>query len=172
MLGPRAYKRVESENTVMKIYVASSWRNGYQQLVVNVLRSAGAEVYDFKNPREGDNGFHWSEIDPEWRSWTTEKFVAALDHPVAERGFKSDFDAMEWADVFVLVLPCGRSAHLELGWAAGNGKPTCVFSPEPMEPELMVKMCDKVTGEMTEVLRWLEEQGLQIQEPHKASSAL
>lgn len=51
----------------MKIYVASSWRNIYQQDIVLFFRNEGHEVYDFKNPSEGDNGFHWSEIDEGWR---------------------------------------------------------------------------------------------------------
>ena len=33
-----------------KIYVASSWRNVFQQDVVAILRDLGHEVYDFKNP--------------------------------------------------------------------------------------------------------------------------
>lgn len=31
----------------MKIYVASSWRNPSQQTVVQALRGAGHDVYDF-----------------------------------------------------------------------------------------------------------------------------
>lgn len=47
-----------------KIYVASSWRNVFQQDVVNILRDLGHEVYDFKNPPHGNGGFKWSDIDP------------------------------------------------------------------------------------------------------------
>ena len=36
-----------------KIYVASSWRNVFQQDVVDILRDLGHEVYDFKNPPHG-----------------------------------------------------------------------------------------------------------------------
>lgn len=55
---------------VTKIYVASSWRNEFQWQVVHELRRVGHEVYDFRNPKPGDDGFHWSEIDPDWeRSW-------------------------------------------------------------------------------------------------------
>jgi len=97
-----------------KIYVASSWRNPDQAAVVAALKADGHLVYDFKNPRPGDNGFSWSEIDPNWRNWTAEEYRAALDHPLAKSGFASDFNAMKWADTFLLVLPCGRSAHLEL----------------------------------------------------------
>ncbi len=130
--------------SMRRIYVASSWRNQVQPSVVAVLRSAGHHVYDFKNPRPGDQGFHWSEIDPEWKSWTVEQYRDALGHPIAVAGFKSDFEAMMWADSFVLVLPCGRSAHLELGWACGMRKETHILSLEPCEPELMVKMISGV----------------------------
>lgn len=54
--------------------------------------------------------------------WSTDQYRAALEHPIAQAGFKSDFDAMQWADVCVLVLPCGRSAHSEAGWMKGAGK--------------------------------------------------
>ena len=50
----------------MKLYVASSWRNLNQPTVVELLRKCGHEVYDFRNPAPGDNGFHWEEIDPDW----------------------------------------------------------------------------------------------------------
>lgn len=36
-------------------------------------------------------------------------------------------------DLCVLVLPCGRSAHLELGYAVGAGKVTIVLIPDAQE---------------------------------------
>jgi hypothetical protein len=134
-----------------KIYVASSWRNLTQPQVVESLRGDGHQVYDFKNPRPGNCGFSWSSIDPNWANWTPEEYRAALDHPISKGGFASDFNAMKWADTFVLVLPCGRSAHLELGWACGQGKQTIVLL-EKMEPELMVKMADHICVSLAEVL--------------------
>lgn len=133
-----------------KIYVASSWRNERQPEVVKGLQDCGHEVYDFKNPRPGDNGFHWSEIDKDWKDWSPEAYRDALDHPVAKSGFASDFGAMKWADTFVLVLPCGRSAHLELGWACGQGKQTLILL-DKMEPELMTKMVDHICLDLNEV---------------------
>jgi hypothetical protein len=41
----------------MRIYVASSWRNLYQPTVVTALRQEGYEVYDFRHPAPGDDGF-------------------------------------------------------------------------------------------------------------------
>lgn len=124
-----------------RIYLASSWRNPFQQDTVGILRAAGHEVYDFQHPPGGDQpGFSWSEVDPDWHGWTADQYVQALQHPVAQAGFRSDYDAMRWADTFVLLLPCGKSAHLEAGWAVGAGKPLHVlldpdaFGPHAVDP--------------------------------------
>lgn len=104
----------------MKIYVASSWRNNIQPLVVEALRKAGYEVYDFKNPEPGNHGFHWEKIDANWMAWSSEQFKQALSHPIAESGFGPDMKALKECDACVMVLPCGRSAHLEAGYAIGG----------------------------------------------------
>lgn len=124
----------------MRIYVASSWRNGVQPAVVDFLRDSGHEVYDFRNPRPGERGFAWSDIDPDWEKRSPSRFRAALEHPIARNGFARDMEAMQWADVCVLVLPCGRSAHTEAGWFAGCGKPVVVYTESACEPELMYRM--------------------------------
>lgn len=136
-----------------KIYVASSWRNEYQPRVVQTLKSYGHEVYDFRKPKEGDNGFHWSEIDKNWQLWTSEEYREALKHPIAVAGFKSDFEAMKWADICVMVLPCGRSANTEAGWMKGAGKQVFVYIPEAQEPELMYKIYDDVFGDLRSLLK-------------------
>ncbi|WP_294596370.1 hypothetical protein [uncultured Rikenella sp.] len=135
---------------MMKIYVASSWRNRYYTEVVAHLRQLGHEVYDFRNPVPY-GGFSWSEVAPNWQSWTMEEYKKALSHPNAERGFGSDFGAMQWADACVLVCPCGRSAHTEAGWMAGTGKPVWVYIPEPQEPELMYKIYERIVTDMAEL---------------------
>lgn len=139
----------------MKIYVASSWRNVHQPQVVEHLRETGAEVYDFRNPPHGRGGFAWSDIDPDWLRWTPKQWREALKHPLAVEGFKSDRDGMEWADVCVLVLPCGRSAHLEAGWFAGKGKPVAFLTFEPVEPDLMVGIGNGVLTSYEELSDWI-----------------
>jgi len=117
----------------MKIYVASSWRNQWQPGVVKLLRSLGHEVYNFREPEPGVTGFSWSEIDPDWKDWKPEVYRKALDHPVSQDGFYRDMNALRECNACVLVLPCGNSAHLELGWAIGAHKQTCVLFPHGIE---------------------------------------
>ncbi len=128
----------------MKIYLASSWRNTQHPSLVQFLRAIGHEVYDFKNPRPGDDGFSWAQIDPAWQTWSPEQFREALDHPIAKAGFTSDMEALIQCDACVLLLPCGRSAHLELGFAVGARKATFVVLADGQEPELMYRMCSEL----------------------------
>lgn len=124
-----------------RIYLASSWRNARQPAVLAALREAGHEVYDFRNPHPGNTGFQWSEIDPNWENWSIPEYLSALMHPIAAEGFANDFNAMQWADTGVLLLPCGRSAHLEAGYFAGvPGKRLHVLIEVEQEPELMYMM--------------------------------
>lgn len=122
----------------MRIYVASSWRNLLQPAVVLALRKCGHEVYDFRHPAPGDDGFSWREIAPEWEKWTTEQYREALKHPIAQRGYAYDIGALRGCDACVLVLPSGRSASWEFGYAMGQGKRGYVLTlVEKCEPELM-----------------------------------
>ena len=152
----------------MKIYVASSWRNKMmQQSVVFTLRAAGHEVYDFINPPD-DSAFSWRQADPNWhqgerfgtnRQGNAEQFRNALLSRPAQRGYQSDKAALDAADVCVLVNPCGRSAHLEAGYAAGAGKPSLVLLNDGDEPELMYLLfgIENVCVSQDEVLKRLEE---------------
>jgi nucleoside 2-deoxyribosyltransferase len=121
----------------MKIYVASSWRNLLQPSIVMALRRCGHEVYDFKHPAPGDNGFAWSSIDPDWQNWTPEQYRESLKHPIAARGYALDKNALDECEAAVLVLPSGRSASWEFGYAMGQKKPGYVVMFDKFEPELM-----------------------------------
>ncbi len=135
------------------IYVASSWRNPYYPEVVKRLRAEGHQVYDFRNPPHGGNGFHWTDIDENAPNWSFEEYSEGLHHPKAERQFAADLEALEWADTCVLVLPCGRSAHTEAGWMAGAGKRVIAYIPEMVEPELMYKLFDQVVGNLDDLVK-------------------
>lgn len=131
----------EVEAPTRRIYVASSWRNTFQPAIIHLLRTVPTfEVYDFKDA----DGFHWSSVaGVGWEEAGPEEYLSFVDHPLAVKGYDRDFAAMEWADTFVLVLPCGRSAHLELGWAVGAGKETAILlSEDGFEAELMYRMVD------------------------------
>jgi hypothetical protein len=148
-----------------RIYLASSWRNTNQAGLVSVLRMWGHQVYDFKSrdrmPCGGPvaTAFSWAEVDPAWGTWHPRAYrqhVTTSER--AASGFLGDFRGMEWADTCVLLLPCGRSAHLEAGYMKGRGKRLIIHfvsDKSNEEPDLMYLMADHITidnGELAEAL--------------------
>lgn len=138
----------------MKIYVASSWRNLLQPAIVLALQKCGHRVYDFRNPipdwdTEGlappEPGFGWSGIDPNWQNWSAQEYREALQHPLSVKGYSHDISALKACDACVLVLPSGRSASWEFGYAMGQGKRGVVVQFDTIEPELMYREAEIVT---------------------------
>lgn len=148
------------------VYVASSWRNTTQPIVCQALERFGIDHYDFKNPSADNHGFHWSEVMPSYEKGTSQnqasdmtEYLEALKHPISEAGFASDMGALERADCTILILPCGRSAHLELGYAVGKGQRTAILldpdEDDKVTPELMYKMVDHISFGLIDLLGWL-----------------
>jgi hypothetical protein len=147
-----------------RIYLASSWKNSYHSLMINWLRTRGHEAYDFTargyslTPGTQEcRGFDWKDIGaPEDLSfWTFSNFRHALtSNPQAAAGYLSDLRYMEWADTCLLLLPCGRSAHLEAGYMKGRGKRLIIVQPEAernFEPELMYLLADQICNDQYEL---------------------
>jgi len=91
-------------------------------------------------PKKGSD---WEAVD---------EYLRMIHHPRAVEGFDSDFAAMNRADTFVMVLPCGKSAHLELGWAIGAGKRTVILLEDPVEPELMYRAASEMVRSVDDLL--------------------
>ena len=134
---------------MLKIYVASSWKNTFYTQVVERLRAQGYDVYDFRA-----DGFGWHEIDENWRLWTPAQMLDAHQHPSA-------FDTISRSGRAHRrrrggrVLPFGLSAGMELGYAVGAGKYTVVYAPCHSRADLMLKMADASTTNFEEVLEVL-----------------
>jgi hypothetical protein len=158
--GPRGSVTASaSRGGPLKIYVASSWRNELQPRVVSTLRSAGHEVHDYKESASGHGEPTVEQVDDLTRMrFEPARFRELLtQHPMARSLFEKDMGALRACDACVLVLPCGKSAHLELGWAVGAGKRTLVLLQGECEPDLMYKMVDRLCLSVDEVVQTLAE---------------
>lgn len=140
-----------------RIYVASSWRNKRLDPIVASLRAAGFSAYDFREFEHGVPAFNWTDIDPNWQNWDAETFREMLNHPLALRGYDRDMSELKSCSALLLVLPCNRSAHLELGFAIGARKPTALLL-ENGEPELMYRAVDRLCVNMEEVCEFFDVQ--------------
>lgn len=140
--------------TKLKIYLASSWQNKEYEQVLNTLRLEGYETYDFKHPENKElSSFDWEKLDKEYNRWTCSDFKKALNHPETIKAFQKDFQAMQEADLCVLLLPCGRSAHSEAGWMKGKEKKVFILDlSENPKPELMYRMYDDYLTDTMELI--------------------
>lgn len=141
----------------MNVYVASSWRNEHQPDIVKALRGIGLDVFDFREhpeptPPWGEMGYGPGA----GRHWTTDEIGRAYNDPRTAAVFARDMAGLRPADVTVLVLPAGRSAHLEAGYARGAGQKLIVFNPEGIEPEIMTLMADFIVADVNSLIAWFE----------------
>lgn len=147
------------------IYVASSWRNQHYPQVLKMLRGAGAQYEHLTEPRFGVHDFRdeagsfsWRDVDGDCENWDRDRYRKLLTtHPLAFEGFERDMAGLRQATAALLVGPCGRSAHLELGYAVGAGLGTAIYLPEDQEPELMYLMAGTILTDPIELMDWAAE---------------
>ena len=101
----------------MNIYVVSSWKNARYPSIIRTLREAGHSVFDFRN----SHGSPSVEFEADFAGSCDYK--AFLSSDIAVKAFRTDYSAMSSVDACVLVLPSGRSSHIEAGWFIGRDKP-------------------------------------------------
>lgn len=116
------------------IYLIGSLRNPQIPLIAANLRKADFEVFD-----------DWYAAGPEaddcWMRYEKLKgnnMKIALKGYAAKHVFSFDQYHLNRADIGVLVLPAGKSGHLELGYLCGQGKKCYVlFDKEPERFDVM-----------------------------------
>lgn len=138
-----------------KIYVASSWKNeGEVQYIAALLRHAGHDVDDFTDASDGRYVFDYRDLG-DIQQYDARSF---LQTEQAQKAFQEDRKWIDWADGVLLLLPAGRSAHLEAGYAKGKGKFVIIYQDvfPPGEFDVMYGFADLVTEEFQSVLAFLQ----------------
>lgn len=124
------------------IYLIGSLRNPKIPFIANRLRKAtGIEIFDA-----------WfcpgPHADDYWRRYSKIKglsYKQALDSYEAKNIFNFDKHHIDRADAGILVMPAGKSGHLEAGYMRGCGKPVFVlFDEEPKRYDVMVQFCTDI----------------------------
>jgi hypothetical protein len=125
----------------LKIYLIGSLKNPRIPWIGNSLRSLGHEVFD-------DWHAGGPTADVQWRRYHQargDSYAEALKGKAGGNAFHFDMRHLAEADAAVLVLPAGKSAHMELGVMHGWGRHTFVlFEEEPEDWDLMYKIADEV----------------------------
>ena len=130
------------------VCLIGSLRNPEVNRIAAAIRELGYEVFD-----------DWTAAGPtaddSWRDYEKQRghtYPQALQGFAAKHVFAFDKFHLDRANIAVLLMPAGKSGHLELGYFLGTGKPGYVLFDQ--EPERFDVMYQFATGV------FLEEQGL------------
>ena len=134
------------------IYLIGSLRNPEIPAIGNRIREEGFEVFD-----------EWHSAGPEaddyFKAYHIERNITydqALKGYAAQHVFNFDKRHLDRADMAILVMPAGRSGHLELGYMAGKGKPTFVLLEEGNDRwDLMLQFANGVFFNVKELIEEL-----------------
>lgn len=148
----RSFARRNASMNAHPLYVASSWKNSLYDDVRDNLEGEGYGICDW---REVDP-FSWSDVDLNWEAWGAAEYANAMSEMKVQRAAAKDLRLMYEAAACVLLLPCGRSAHLEAGWFVGQGKPLFILlEGETVVPELMYHLATGIAQNQTELIKML-----------------
>ena len=120
-------------------FIASRWRNRDQVLeLAKKLRKKGKSVYCFL---EAPHAVHRLKNDPEedmknfeTRDWQNDQYVKEV--------FKNDMEAEKESETLIMLLPAGKSAHIEAGAAYGMRKKSILIG-EQKEAESLYLIFDE-----------------------------
>lgn len=137
----------------MKVYLIGSLRNPEIPIIAKGIRRRFpfVEVFD-------DWYAAGPEADDYWQKYETTKgndMARALNGHAAKHVFSFDKRHLDASDIGILVMPAGKSGHLEIGYMAGKGKRTYVLLDK--EPERFDVMYNFTNGVYTDIGMLLEE---------------
>lgn len=132
------------------VYLIGSLENAEIPNIAKELRAANYSVFD-------DWFAAGPDADKKWREYEEKrgrKYKAALEGAAACNVFQFDHRHLSAADIAVLALPAGKSGHLELGWALGQGKPGFILLDRSAPPkwDVMYKFATGVAEDMDDLL--------------------
>jgi len=146
---------LDYDKNKLSIYLMGALKNELRiPEIGNSLRSEGYFVMDeWITPGE--------HADENWQRYEKirgRNYKEALKGIAATNIFLFDRSYIDISDVGVLVLPCGKSAFLELGYAKGRGKKTFILldGQEPSRYDIMPNFADKICFDIEELKQELK----------------
>lgn len=134
------------------IYLIGSLRNESIPILAATLRAYGHDVFDdwfAAGPKADD---HWQD----YETYRGRTYGEALAAPAANNVFRFDKLHLDSCDTVVLVMPAGKSGHLEFGYSIGMGKRGIVFFDKvPERWDVMYRFAHQVVFGQQELMETL-----------------
>ena len=137
----------------MIVYIVGSLRNPAIPDVANALRTAGHDAfYDWWAASEDCDD--WGQAHEKRRG---RGYREAITGYHARHVFDFDRYHLDRVEAGVLVMPAGRSGHIEFGYLAGQNKPVFVlFDEEPCRYDIMHQFATAICFNIDELVQELD----------------
>jgi hypothetical protein len=137
----------------LTIYLIGSLRNPEIPLIGNRLREAGIDTFDEWHDAGPEADDYWKK-DQQTRG---RSYTEALESYAADHVFEFDKFHLDRCDGSILILPAGRSGHIELGYMIGKGKPSYVlFDKDSDRWDVMYRFASGVFFDLEELIKELK----------------
>ena len=141
--------------TLEKLYLIGSLRSPGVRAFGNELREQGFDVFDDWHAAGGD-------ADDQWRDYEKQRghtFLQALHGHHAKHVFAFDEKHLRESEIAVLMLPAGKSGHLELGIHLGRGKRGYILLDTPDRFDVMYQFATGVFDTKEDLFAELKQPG-------------
>ena len=134
------------------IYLIGALKNAAIPLYGNQLRAEGYDVFeDWISPGPDADTYLY-----EYEKQRGHGYKEALRGYAAQHNFHFDKFHLDRCDMAIMIMPCGKSGHLELGYVIGSGKPGYIlFEEEPARFDLMYNFATDVFFNMPDLIKEL-----------------
>ena len=136
-----------------QIYIIGRLRNEKIPHIAQQLRDLGVDVFD-------DWFSPGPEADEFWRKYEQVRgstYKQALSNWAGKHVFEFDKFHIDRSQIGVLIMPAGKSGHLELGYMIGQGKPGFIFfEEEPERWDVMHQFATEICVTMDELKKELK----------------
>lgn len=133
-------KKQKDSLTHYDFFISGRWRNKDKILALtNNIRAKGYSAYCFL---EAPHSIDRVQNDPEEDMKAFEK-LNWRKSPYIREVFENDIAGEQNSDTFVMLLPAGKSCHVEAGVAYGLGK-KCILIGEQKEAESLYLIFNEV----------------------------
>lgn len=139
------------------VYLIGSLTNPYIQDLAEKIRPLGFDVFDDWHSAGEIADIRFNE----YRLKRKMNYREALNSWAARHIFTFDRRHLDRSHIVILVMPSGKSGHLELGYSVGSGKRTAIlFDKEPEKLDQMHQFADYIALNEDELFEWLNKENV------------
>lgn len=145
----------------MKIYISASWKNRLTvRKLAEALRSGGHEVFDFTDPNCRRTHETPPEMFPEPFDPSLHTYGRYIRREEWRAAVNENREAIKWADLVILLLPCGMDATADWALGVGMGKRSIIAGhPNKGERSEVHLWADAMLESVDDIIPWLQSSG-------------